>query len=100
MGNEIEVTLCNPHGKAAFPVVKVVELAKGEFYTHSGENYIAAISANADYWEFNDDGTPKRLVKSDGRWTAVTYWNNGNRGEFSRDTLDEILLHFWKYDNE
>ena len=100
MDNEIEVTLCNPDGKAAFPVVKVNELLKGEFYTHEGAGYIAAVTKDADTWSIGETYLDMKLEKADGRWTATIYWDNGNRAEFKRDTLDEVLLHFWKYDNE
>lgn len=100
MGKEIEVTLCNPHGKAAFPVMKVFELLEGELYTYRGKGYYAAISKSAIRLLKDEAGMVVGFEEPDSDWHAVVDWDCGNMTSFDRDTLDEILLHFWKYDNE
>lgn len=100
MVNEIEITLCNPHGKTAFPVVKVNELREDELYTYRGDGYYAMVSKYPDKLLEDENGMVVGFEKSDGKWHARMDWDSGNNTCFYRDTLEEALLHFWQYDNK
>lgn len=97
---EREITLCNPHGKVAFPVVKVNELCEDELYTYRGSGYYAMVSKYPDRLLEDENGMVVGVEKSDGRWHARMDWDSGENACFCRDTLNEVLLHFWQYDNK